>query len=160
MIALSRLHAKIPLRLHLARSLSDGITGLKRIISASKSTVPVGTQLYNSRTVSPREIPHADSMCRSNNIWVALPQLARGTSCLSSIFKRESCCNNEWLNSVGDSPATENDRGGKELEMDRAGSLPQDLLSDRVLSCRDGVPCLHNGNPDMTFLPSLVHQPT
>jgi len=44
-----------------------------------------------------------------------------------------------------DVPTTEKDRGGRELEMNRAGGV---------------APPSHNGNPVPTFLPGLVHQPT
>src|SRR5487761_963414 len=59
-------------------------------------------------------------------------------------------------------PETERDKGGRELETaDRAGRvrLPYQTVYV-VLSCREEVSCLHNGNPVLTFLPSLVYQST
>jgi len=59
-------------------------------------------------------------------------------------------------------PETERDKGGRELETaDRAGRvrLPYQTVYV-VLSCREEVSCLHNGNPVPTFLPGLVRQPT
>jgi len=62
-------------------------------------------------------------------------------------------------------PATERDKGDRELETaDRAGGvdlrrLPYQTMYG-VLSCREEVSCLHNGNPVLTFLPSLVYQST
>jgi hypothetical protein len=62
-------------------------------------------------------------------------------------------------------PATERDKGDRELETaDRAGGVDLRRLPYQtvygVLSCREEVSCLHNGNPVLTFLPSLVYQST
>src|SRR5487761_407802 len=62
-------------------------------------------------------------------------------------------------------PVTERDKGDRQLETaDRAGGVDLQRLPYQtvygVLSCREEVSCLHNGNPVLTFLPSLVYQST